>query len=277
MPNRIIRDGWNDSEKIDALAPDEECFFLRLCLRVDDYGRFTANPRLLKAALYPLKDDVRDADISRKLAAAEQAGLVRCYEVDSKRFLEVVAFNQQVRSKSKCPDPPWLGKCKAAAEHVQSNRAAVAHLGGGGGGVEGGGETGGSSGAREGCPTEIEPPRGWPRNETQAKDAAPTIGAPVEFILKAWGKAAQRGWRDGNDVPIRSTFPHFIGQEWRYERERIEKGKSHASSQRTGRPSDERNRFIAGSGGGKAERVLAERKAKIGTPVEQMAKKMAGS
>lgn len=106
MPNRIIREGWIDSERISQLSPAEETFFLRLCLRADDYGRFTAHIKVLKAELYPLADEVRDTDMTRRLAACEKAGLVRCYEVNGKRYVEIADFRQQMRAKnSKYPAP----------------------------------------------------------------------------------------------------------------------------------------------------------------------------
>ena len=85
MPSRVIRDGWVESERIDHLDVHGERFFLRLCLRADDYGRYHAHPALLKSNLFPLKEDVRSTDIPRWLAACEKAGLLRCYEVDGKR------------------------------------------------------------------------------------------------------------------------------------------------------------------------------------------------
>lgn len=107
MPSRIIREGWLDSETIDQLSAEDERFFLRLCLKADDYGRFSANPFLLKSALYPLKDDVRTTDVSRWLAACEKAGLVRCYTHGHKPYLEIFKFGQRTRAESsKYPEPP---------------------------------------------------------------------------------------------------------------------------------------------------------------------------
>lgn len=131
MPTRLVREGWIDSEKIDQLSHAEEVFYLRLVLKADDYGRFSANPKLLKSSLFPLKDGVRDADMTRQLAACEKAGLVRCYEVASKRYIEIVNFGQRVRSSvSKFPSPEMAEKqgcgqmtvtCQADARHMTDN------------------------------------------------------------------------------------------------------------------------------------------------------------
>ncbi len=136
MPNRILREGILTSERVNALNWEAEVFYRRLMSVVDDFGRFTAHPSLLRAALYPLKlDTVRDANMERLLAIVEQASLVRVYEVAGKRFLEMLDFRQQVRAKeSKYPPPPSdeshvHSTCIADEAHVQAN----AHLDGGGG------------------------------------------------------------------------------------------------------------------------------------------------
>lgn len=134
MPNRILREGIITSERIDMLDPEEEVFYRRLMSLVDDFGRYTANATLLVSAAYPLRiRRVADEDIVRWLGACQRANLVRVYSVDSKQFLELIDFKQQVRSKeSKYPSPdvgvPFT--CVADAKQTKSN----AHLDGDGDG-----------------------------------------------------------------------------------------------------------------------------------------------
>jgi hypothetical protein len=117
MPNRVLRD-WTDSETIDLLDVNEERFFTRLIMRVDDYGRFSANVKLLKASLFPLKSDVRDTDISRWLTACKKSGLILIYNVANKEYLEIQNFKQILRQKhEKYPSPK---KCLADATHMSS-------------------------------------------------------------------------------------------------------------------------------------------------------------
>lgn len=96
MPNRILRD-WTDSDRVDALTVDAERFFVRLIMKVDDFGRYFAEPKRLRAFLFPLKDSLRETDISRWLAECEKAGLIRCYDATGKRFLEIAEFRQRLR------------------------------------------------------------------------------------------------------------------------------------------------------------------------------------
>ena len=134
MPNRIVREGWIESLNIDALDASAERFFLRLILKADDYGRFHANPVLLKSALFPLKDDIRSADMTRFLAACEKTGLIRCYETSGKRYLEIQRFNQRNRAKeSKFPEPDiWVAvTCQSNDGQASDTGQSSAHGGGG--------------------------------------------------------------------------------------------------------------------------------------------------
>lgn len=107
MPNRIIRDAILSSERVSSLGWPEEVFYRRLMSIVDDFGRYEANPQLLRSRCYPLQtDNVRAADISRWMAACQKAGLILGYEVAGKQYLEVLNFGQQQRSASKYPPPP---------------------------------------------------------------------------------------------------------------------------------------------------------------------------
>lgn len=106
MPTRIIRDGILTSERVNALSERAELFYRRLMSVVDDHGRYTANPTLLRASCYPLKLDCMKEDSIRKhLAEAEGAGLIVLYMVSGKPYLQILDFGQRVQSKSKYPEP----------------------------------------------------------------------------------------------------------------------------------------------------------------------------
>jgi len=131
MPNRILREGILTSERVNSLSNNAELFYRRLQSVVDDYGRFSANLSLLRAACYPLKlDSVKEDSISKHLAEAEGARLVVLYTVAGKAYLELQDFRQQVRAKeSKYPSPEGHlhSTCAADAMHPIAN----AHLDGG--------------------------------------------------------------------------------------------------------------------------------------------------
>jgi hypothetical protein len=104
MPTRIIREGILTSERINKLTERAELFYRRLMSVVDDYGRFPANPTLLRSSCYPLKfDSVKEDSIKKHLAEAEGAGLIVLYTVDSKAYLEIQDFGQRINGKPKFP------------------------------------------------------------------------------------------------------------------------------------------------------------------------------
>lgn len=107
MPSRLLREGILDSEAVNSLTPPEEVFYRRLMSVVDDFGRFDGRPSVLRSRLYPLKiDDVREADISRWIAAAVKAGLIALYSHDSKPYILFGKLGSPRNAKSKFPDPP---------------------------------------------------------------------------------------------------------------------------------------------------------------------------
>lgn len=108
MPQRIVRDSILTSERVDQLDHSAEVFYRRLMSVVDDFGRYDARPSILRAACYPLRiDKVREADISRWIAACVKAGLIVLYEVAGKPYLELLNLQDRRRAKhSKYPPPP---------------------------------------------------------------------------------------------------------------------------------------------------------------------------
>ncbi|HWB62140.1 MAG TPA: hypothetical protein VG603_01425 [Chitinophagales bacterium] len=107
MPNRVVREGILDSEKVNLLSWAAEVFYRRLMSVVDDFGRFDARAMILRSKLFPLKiDKVSAADVEKWLAECARAELVSLYFVNQKPFLEISNFNQSIRiKKSKFPPP----------------------------------------------------------------------------------------------------------------------------------------------------------------------------
>lgn len=107
MPNRIVRPGILDSDKVNLLSWSAEVFFRRLMSVVDDFGRYDGRISVIRSQLYPLRlDRVSDADVDKWLQESCDAGLVSVYQVSGKRYLEIVNFGQTLRiKKSKFPAP----------------------------------------------------------------------------------------------------------------------------------------------------------------------------
>lgn len=75
-----------EDETLATITAEAERTFVRLWTHLDDEGRCLDNPRLIRAAIYPLHD-VSDADVDDDLAELASAGLVIRYEVDGKHYL----------------------------------------------------------------------------------------------------------------------------------------------------------------------------------------------
>jgi hypothetical protein len=95
------------------LSANAERTFVRLWTYCDDEGRAKANPKLLKAALYPVHDDITVEMIMADLAEMEAAGLVMRYSVAGASYLTVPSWHRwqkpQRPSPSRLPQPPRRG------------------------------------------------------------------------------------------------------------------------------------------------------------------------
>lgn len=114
MPNRILRD-WTSSETIASLSDQAEILFVRLIMKADDHGCFYGNPKLIKAALFPLRP-YSEKQIKQWRDEIVKAGIVQMYVVDGKTYLKILNFNQRLRlMQSKFPQP------KSGEIHEPSN------------------------------------------------------------------------------------------------------------------------------------------------------------
>lgn len=106
MPTRLLREGYLDSERVNALSDPAECLFVRLMLLADDFGRFDARPNYIISRAYPVRRDVSEKDIARRLEEMSKVSLILLYQVDGKPYLEIQNFHQRTRAKmSKFPAP----------------------------------------------------------------------------------------------------------------------------------------------------------------------------
>ena len=121
MPNRIVRDGILTSERVDELDAFAERFYRRLMSVVDDFGRYFANEKLLRAAIFPLKiDSISNEQIQSWIIACQRARLLMVCTIDNKAYLEIVDFNQQIRTQ-KSKFPSLYDKCQSDDKQLISD------------------------------------------------------------------------------------------------------------------------------------------------------------
>lgn len=104
---RTIKPGFFASEDMAKLPLRARLTFAGLWTYCDDYGNANANPRLIKAALWSLDDDVTPADVQADLELLVANGQVILYEIDGRDYLRVVKWSSHQRvdrpSKSDIP------------------------------------------------------------------------------------------------------------------------------------------------------------------------------
>ena len=121
MPNRILKESICTSENIAALTFFEEVFFFHLMVNADDFGRFDARPKILKARLFPLKD-IRENQIEDAIRALTAAELVIPYRVEGKPFLQLKTWDRHQRMRNK------KGKYPAPCEDLLQSAANCGEL-----------------------------------------------------------------------------------------------------------------------------------------------------
>jgi hypothetical protein len=104
MPNRMLRD-WTDSLRFDNIDAASEQLFVRLLMKADDYGRFHAEPRLVRSMCFPLGGPNESA-VAKSISDLSQRGLISTYVAGDRQFLAIVNWGQRFRgSKPKFPQP----------------------------------------------------------------------------------------------------------------------------------------------------------------------------
>ena len=107
MPNRVFRGSLVRSRRWAAANFDAKAMWVLICLVADDYGRFDADPVILRAACFPRSlEEVAESDIARWLEELGRVRLLALYQAGPDRLLQLFNFGQRVRAKSKYPAPP---------------------------------------------------------------------------------------------------------------------------------------------------------------------------
>lgn len=109
MPRiRTIKPDFFTSLTIADLTPEQRLTFIGLWTHCDDEGRCVDDPRLVKAAVWPL-DDRNSADIEIDLKALSECSLILRYTLNRKRYLAITNWFEHQRinrpTASKFPAP----------------------------------------------------------------------------------------------------------------------------------------------------------------------------
>lgn len=108
MPNRLLNSRLHISNSIRRLTPLEEVVFIHIILSCDDFGRFYADPEILRGQLFPGRN-ISVKQIEDSLAKLEEEDMVIRYRCEGLMYLQLVNWlkYQKPRAKeSKYPNPP---------------------------------------------------------------------------------------------------------------------------------------------------------------------------
>lgn len=134
MPRRVIDDGIHTGKRLNALTDFQFRVWAYLLTYVDDYGRGSADPEILKGFLFPRRKGITESSIKQSLADLANAGLIRLYAVNGEPHLYFPDWQdyQRIQRKySKFPAPPDENEPdkKSTVNHGESRWITVNHGG----------------------------------------------------------------------------------------------------------------------------------------------------
>lgn len=90
------------SKKLNHISEGAENLYYRLLVSVDDYGRFHADPGILKGQIYTLRK-ISTSLIAKRIDELQKIGLIKLYKNNDEIYLEIIGFekNQKFRSDIK--------------------------------------------------------------------------------------------------------------------------------------------------------------------------------
>lgn len=108
MPNRIIKDSIRTSKSVNALSDFQFRLWLYLITYVDDYGRGSADPEILKGFVFPRRKGITEQQIQKGLDDLANTGMITLYEVGGESFFCFPNWDKHQRiqtKRSKYPEP----------------------------------------------------------------------------------------------------------------------------------------------------------------------------
>lgn len=198
---RTIKPEFFTSLTIADLPLTARLTFVGLWTHVDDAGRCVDDPRLIKAAVWPL-DDCTAGDVEGDLKALTESSLITRYMLNRKRYIAVTGWDEHQRinrpTPSKLPapeqgeplppEPPTRGDVDSLNTHAQLGEDSP---------QERKGREQGREGNRESVASVSSPPAAPPSAEPSRPDGRPSLHEiPDDFALT-----------DGMRVWSQQTFP----------------------------------------------------------------------
>ncbi len=105
MPDRFLREPLLTSRWA-QVSRGAQLLYIRLLLKVCDHGLYEADPKLIAGVCYPVGYRAWPKQIAALLEELAQAGLIRLYKANGKRYLQLTRWRERARGNPKFPPPP---------------------------------------------------------------------------------------------------------------------------------------------------------------------------
>lgn len=106
---RSIKPDFWTSEQVMECSPIARLLFVGMWNFADDHGRLPANPKTIKAQIFPADENITGENVRRMIDELSTNGLVQVYVADEKEYLFVTGWHHQKidkRQAAKYPEPP---------------------------------------------------------------------------------------------------------------------------------------------------------------------------
>lgn len=123
---RTIKPDAFTSESLSSVSIPARWTFAGLWTYLDDDGRGRADTRLIKAALYPLDDEIQVDDIEDHLSQLEQIGAVCRYEANGRLYLHAPKFTRHQRVNRKTDST--IPECSRTTHGALTEPSVSAHV-----------------------------------------------------------------------------------------------------------------------------------------------------
>jgi hypothetical protein len=110
MPQRFLKPGITSSRKWDGCSWMAQSFYIRLITLVDDFGRYEADPMLLRSHAFPLRDDITAQRVTEMCIELQNHGLANFYASNEKQYFQLTNWNERPRAATS-KFPAFDSKC----------------------------------------------------------------------------------------------------------------------------------------------------------------------
>lgn len=130
MGNRMLKDSIRTSKTVNSMTDFQFRVWVYLITYVDDYGRGSADPELIKGFVFPRRKRISESDIEKALADLAGMGCIHLYDVDGESYFCFPNWGKHQRIQTKrslFPAPEDGPDDKSTVGHGESPSSTVGH------------------------------------------------------------------------------------------------------------------------------------------------------